>query len=553
MVNRSPHLEKAMLWGVGLTTLIITPWFSYDPFNVPRLFILVLCASIVFFQVLPEFREKFTTSSKTILILVSLFILQMIFVLIFAPGNKWQQFFGAGGRQTGFLTYISLIILLIANIAISTSHFLRRVTKMLVIVGSLSIIYGLIQVTDLDPFPWTNPYSPVFGFFGNPNFQAAFIGMNSAAVGSLLFGRKIKKNLKIFLLIYITLALFVIFKTKSQQGFLVFALTTLVVVLIYIFKNLKLRKFRYFVAFSSFAGIIGLLLDILQKSPWDSLLYKPSVSYRGDYWRAGVKMTSEHPFFGVGLDSYRDWFFRSRDAVASFRSDPSTYIDSAHNILIDFSSNGGIPLLIIYLAIVVTTIVSAFKVFRRMQEFDPYFIAIFALWFGYQTQSMISINQIGLAVWGWVTTGMIVGYEINTRQDYIHAQFKGSKQRKEVKEKKSNSLAVFAGIIVGISLGAPVFVADADFRASVDSKNIERIYSTANKWPKDVIRMNFVSRLFAESNLPDKALEIAKDATQYSPETFESWRLIYEIKSSTAEEKAQALSKMRELDANYSK
>lgn len=553
MVNLTSQLENIMLWGVGLITLVITPWFSYDPFNVPRLFILVTCASIMFFKVALEFRETFATPAKSILIIISLFTFQMILVIFFAPGNKWQQFFGAGGRQTGFLTYLSLSILLMASLVISTSHFLKKFTKMLVIVGSVSIIYGLIQTMGMDPFPWTNPYSPVFGFFGNPNFQSSFIGFNSAATGSLLFGRKINKNLKIFLLIYLATSLFVILKTRSQQGFLVFGVTILLVVLIYVFKNSQLQKFRYFATASISVGIIAVLLDILQRSPWNSLLYKPSVSYRGDFWRAGIKMTSEHPFFGVGLDSYRDWFLRSRDAIASTRPDPNTYIDSSHNILLDFSSNGGIPLLIIYLAIVATTAVSVFKVIRRTQEFEPYFIAIFALWIGYQIQSLISINQIGLAIWGWVTSGIIIGYEINTRQGSTSDQLKGSKFRQQHKVKKPNTLVVLAGLLIGFGFGAPAFVADADFRASIDSKNIERINTTANKWPKDVIRMNFISRFYAENNLPDKALEIAKDATRYSPETFESWRLIYEISSSTAEEKAGALSKMKELDANYPK
>jgi hypothetical protein len=107
--------------------------------------------------------------------------------------------------------------------------------------------------------------------------------------------------------------------------------------------------------------------------------------------------------------------------------------------------------------------------------------------------------------------------------------------------------------VLGFGLGAPVFLADVDFRTAVESQNIDRISATANKWPKDVIRMNFIARLFAENNLPEKALQVAKNATRYSPETFESWRLIYEINGSTVEEKAQALSKMKELDANYQK
>lgn len=554
MAQPKNNLEKILLWSIGTTTLIITPWFSYDPFNAPRLLILVATASILFFMVAPNFKEFFKSSGRGIFVLLMFFIIQMVLVLIFAPGNKWQQFFGAGGRQTGFLTYLSFVILVIVCISVTTDFFIRQFVRMSLIVGAVSIFYGLIQATGLDPFDWTNPYSPVFGFFGNPNFQAGFVGLNTAAVSSFLFGNKIKTSLKLLLLVYIFLGLFVILKTKSQQGFLVFGSTFLMIIVLLSFKSNRLYRFRFPVSAAIFIGFAAAALDILQKSPWSPFLYKPSVSYRGDFWRAGINMSWEHPFFGVGLDSYRDWFFRSRDEIASKRPNPENYIDSAHNVFIDFAANGGFPLLGIYSVLILVTARSALRVIKQMEGFNPYFIAVFATWLGYQIQSIISINQIGLAIWGWVTSGIIIGYDLKSRENFTN------KKPINTKVKQSNqanyqpsSLKIGAGLIIGLSLGAPVFIADAHFRASVDSNNIDQITATANKWPKDVIRMNFISRLFAINNLPDKALDIAKDATEYSPETFESWRLIYEIKSSTEGEKAEALMKMKELDVNFPK
>jgi hypothetical protein len=345
----------------------------------------------------------------------------------------------------------------------------------------------------------------------------------------------------------------VIAKTNSLQGFLVFGSTLILVTLVFVYKDSKFSKYKYFATTTFFFGFITATLDILQKSPWDSFLYKPSISYRGDFWRAGISMVKEHPLSGVGLDSYRDWFYRSRDSIASSRPNPNTYIDSAHNMLIDFASNGGIPLLVVYLFLIAMTARSAYKVVKRTKEFNPYFVTVLATWFGYQVQSMISINQIGLAIWGWITSGIIIGFEIHTREVDSNEQLDDLRLSKHRNLKKLSNLKIIAGLVLGFGLGAPVFLADVDFRTAVESQNIDRISATANKWPKDVIRMNFIARLFAENNLPEKALQVAKNATRYSPETFESWRLIYEINGSTVEEKAQALSKMKELDANYQK
>jgi O-antigen ligase len=90
------------------------------------------------------------------------------------------------------------------------------------------------------------------------------------------------------------------------------------------------------------------VLDILQKSPWSSILYKESVTFRGDFWRAGWKMTVDNPVFGVGLDGYRDHYRASRDVVTALRPGSDAMTDSAHNVFLDISSGGGFPLLIIY-------------------------------------------------------------------------------------------------------------------------------------------------------------------------------------------------------------
>jgi hypothetical protein len=35
----------------------------------------------------------------------------------------------------------------------------------------------------------------------------------------------------------------------------------------------------------------------------------------------------------------------------------------------------------------------------------------FTAWTCYQVQSLISINQVGLALWGWILTGALIAYE----------------------------------------------------------------------------------------------------------------------------------------------
>ena len=121
-------------------------------------------------------------------------------------------------------------------------------------------------------------------------------------------------------------------------------------------------------------------------------------------------MIKSHPFFGVGLDSYGDLYFATRSKNAAFNT-PQTGSNAAHNVFLYLGAFGVLPLFLINLALVSLTIWSIIKVIHRKEEFNWAYAALVGAWVGYVAQSIISINQIGLAVWGWILMGIIVGYE----------------------------------------------------------------------------------------------------------------------------------------------
>jgi hypothetical protein len=54
--------------------------------------------------------------------------------------------------------------------------------------------------------------------------------------------------------------------------------------------------------------------------------------------------------------------------------------------------------------------------------------------------------------------------------------------------------------------------------------------------------------LFEKGGFPDRALEIAKEATTYWPNNYEAWQLIYFASAATDEDKQIAVKIMSELD-----
>jgi O-antigen ligase len=452
--------------------------------------------------------------------------------------NLIDGVFGVTGRQTGFLAYLALIVLMLSAVLASSAYLQNKLVLLLIVAGLVSGLYGVLQTLGGDPFDWINPYSPVFGFFGNPNFQASFMGM--AAVAAVALGLKSSEKLlvRIGFLAFVLLALFNIYKSKSQQGYLVFLAGVVVVGYLCVRGNSKLKKLSLVYVVASVVGFVAVLLDILQKSPWSSILYKESVTFRGDFWRAGSKMTLDNPVFGVGLDGYRDHYRASRDLVTSLRPGSDAMTDSAHNVFLDISSGGGFPLLIIYVFLVGLTVFSAIKVIRRSTGFDVGFAAVLGVWVAYLAQSVISINQLGLAVWGWVLMGMIIGYEINTREKI------------EVKSVKSAypTVAIGLGLIIGLGVGLPLMVADATFRSTVKAGDVLKIEASVRQWPQSVTRMTLAAQILREGNLPERSIVIAREAVEFNPMNFEAWKELSLQPNTTESERVQALETMKKLD-----
>ena len=184
-------------------------------------------------------------------------------------------------------------------------------------------------------------------------------------------------------------------------------------------------------------------------------------------------------------------------------------------------------------------LVSSHRVIKRSTTFDYNFAALFAAWVAYTAQSVISIQQIGVAIWGWVLAGAIIGYEINSRR---------SEQVKLANRDASEALAVSAGLIIGLIISLPLFIADAQFRSSVLKGEITGIESALQRWPQNVSNMNFASDLFRKGGFPDQALSMAKQAVALNPQNFEAWQQIFLSQNAPEAERKAALIKMREMD-----
>jgi O-antigen ligase len=550
--NEKDLTGKVLSFGALATLLIVTPWATLDPINVPKFALLVLVGFVSLALIIRNYRYILKEGSTALLLSAGLFIAALLSAFIASDLPKWTQVFGVNGRNTGLFTYVSLVFVMIASALMTKKGFEKRLVWSLLLGGLISGLYGAIQTLGLDPAGWVNPYSPVIGFLGNPDFQSSFIGMTAVAALAILIGPKSSLKVRSLGIFYVGISLVVISRSDAQQGFLVFLAGSVIVIGISLFQS-KNKKLIFPYAIISIVGFVVVTLGALNKGPLASILHKESVIYRGDYWRAGLKMTLDHPFFGVGLDGYGDWYRRSRTLEATLRRGPDVTSNAAHNVLLDMSSNGGFPLLFAYLALFTLVLVAAIKVIRKSNQFDPYFTAMVATWVAYNAQSIISLNQIGLAIWGWVLGGAIVGY---SRYGQEPADPQSLKRGRQVsasaiaasKISPSAVMAVAIGILIGLLAGLQPFLASAKYRQGLETGDPTTFVKVAYTWPLETFRMGQVAATLRDNKLDAQALQVATDATIHFPDTYDVWKIYSTIPGLTPNQLSEALKQMKRLD-----
>lgn len=552
LFNDKVFIGKLLSIGSVITLLIVTPSTTVDPINVPKFAALSFIGAISLTVIFRNFKEVRKSEHRAVIVAGGIFLLALISAFAVSEMNPLIQLFGVSGRNTGLITYVSLLTIFLAAAILTTKGFEKTFTKALLLAGVASTSYGLLQSFDLDPADWVNPYSPVIGFLGNPNFQSSFIGLSCVVAIALSLNRESTRLSQAALVAYAFVGLFVISKSDAQQGYLVFLAGLVVVFGIFTWHTKKkLLLIPYIVL--SIVGFIAVTLGTLNKGFLASVLYKDSVTYRGDYWRAGWNVTLDNPLFGVGLDGYGDWYRRARTVEATLRRGPEVTSNAAHNVLLDLSSNGGFPLLSAYLLLLILVVVSIVKVLKSTQSFDANFAAIVGAWVGYNAQSIISLNQIGLAIWGWILGGAIIGYSKYTETQDGNLGIRKIKTKSasaiaQTKISPASSLAVFLGILIGLGAGMPPYLASAEFRQALESGDPVKVQSAAYIWPTEPTRMIQVAMTLNENKLEDQGLQVAVDAVKRFPDSFGVWATLNSMNKASVEQKAEALAQMKRLD-----
>jgi O-antigen ligase len=526
-----------------------TWWQGTDPVNLPKMFILGVLSSIISPLFYLYKKNRNMRIERPELYLTVGFILAMFVPLIFSDAPKVQQFYGVNGRNTGLLTYLLLAGFFLISTQPRTIRFYRLLSYGLIGSGLLNAVISSFEIFGIELLPYNNIYKTILGTFGNPDFISAFLAISCGVPFALILEKRFKLSVKVLLAIYLVGMLCLIVISNGRQGILLFGTLGFGAIILKVSKSMvnRILKLVVWVAPSIFGVLV--LLGSFGSGPLGDILYKTSVSLRQQYWLSGLRMFWDHPITGIGLNSYGDWYREVRGTEVLNLSGIDTSTNSSHNLFIDFAATGGFLLIISYLGLIALTAIHAIRYFRKTTTFDVTFTGLFLAWSGYLLQSLISIDQIGLSIWGWVLGGSIIGYS-RAQFDKDQIQSKVSRTARKNTDSKIFSKLIFTSIslVIFLLVLLPPLQRDIEWQSLLSKATPDSLKIESLKFPKDEIRLLQASNILMNNSYNKESLFIAKETTQYKFRSYSSWLLIYQNPMSSSIEKQNARKILLKLD-----
>ncbi len=545
---------------IGLTLMLVTvtvvTGIVTDPVNVTKLFVLGGFAFATLGTILNRYSCTRIGKHKLSVTMIAVFMISCLFALFMSDAPITQSLYGVYGRNNGFLLYMFLTIMFISVLVISKMGDLKVILTSLFVAGTINLAYAYWVIIFGDFLSWENIYGNLLGTLGNPNFIGSFFGIFSGLIFSRLFEASSNSKMKTIYFLMLILTFFAIIETRALQGIVLFVTAGGLVLFFVLRSKFESNVVPALYLLLSFVAIVFSVLGTQKIGPLANFLYKQTVTLRGEYWSAAWQTGLANPFFGVGFDSFGDWYRRTRSQSALLSPGIDTVTNAAHNVYLDMFAFGGLPLFVSYIALTILTIRAIFRASLRNKEYDGIFVSLVSIWICYQLQSIVSINQVGLAIWGWISSAALLTYEFLQRE-LVKSNLGKTKSPAQSQTNKNKNSVLSSGTralvlsVVGMLITVPPLSADMRWRSAQVSQNVNLIIQTLNPSymnPLNTFQFNNIVGVLESNNFQEEAHDQAIKAVKFNPNNFESWRNLTLLAESTDFEKVTAYNQMRRLD-----
>ena len=276
-------------------------------------------------------------------------------------------------------TMFSYAILMIAtNLLINTEDRLKITIRMIVLVETFASTWLYKQYYI---YHWPRPLGPS----ADPNYEALSLVM-TVPLAIWLIRYEERDLWKRVGLICAPVLAFAVFVSQSRGGLLAL---TVMAGLAWLNSRHKVRLLTRFALAAAFMfaiapGQVVKRIEQIQIRGQEATGAELSALSRVELGRAGIRMMEDHPVFGVGLGQFKSVEFHYNPLLIDLEANPHI----AHDTYVQLGAEGGIPTLVLYLAILGVTLATC----RAAQKLPgvPDDIAALALSF--------QIGLIGIAV-----------------------------------------------------------------------------------------------------------------------------------------------------------
>lgn len=447
------RVQTFILIGGVFTTLAI--WTNLeDPINLPKMFVLVLFAAIVLGLALPGLLISFKSASgsqKTGLSLILLFATALLTSTI-VTDVKYTAIFGEYHRNNGAISYFAMAILFAGSVLAFSRQSSIRYFKFFALTGLLLTGYGFLQAAGKDPVGWKLDYNPFITTLGNPNFTSAFLGIAGIAILLLAVENKDRK-FQVLYIVGLLADLYILRRSGSIQGLFGFLVgATIIVVLKLWLINKRLGQISLILAA---IGATPVALAVFNVGPLASKLYQGTLRNRLDYWNAAIAMFKDHPIFGVGIDRFGEYY---REYAVQNQVVQGQITDNAHSVYMQLLATGGLVIFIPYLSLIAYVTLIGSKAMLKAHVDEKLLIGgVLAIWLGTLAVNIVAIDNLGVAVWFWITGGVLISVSAKINSEKAPAD---KSKRPDARSRKTTNISEFpySSLLAGL-LGLSVLVA----------------------------------------------------------------------------------------------
>jgi hypothetical protein len=117
-------------------------------------------------------------------------------------------------------------------------------------------------------------------------------------------------------------------------------------------------------------------------------------------------MFKDYPIFGVGIDRFGEYY---RQYAVQNQVVQGQITDNAHSIYLQLLATGGLILFIPYLLLILLITFIGLKSLIKFQGEEKFKVgALFGIWLGTISLNFVTVDNLGVGVWFWISGGVLV-------------------------------------------------------------------------------------------------------------------------------------------------